>query len=284
MNTPTFFAGLTVIIKGGGDLATGVAVRLARAGFPLTMTELAYPLTVRRGAALAQAVFDGATTVEGVTARRCAPAAARTVMAAGEVALLVAPEAAELAALRPAVLVDAIMAKHNTGTVRADAALVIGLGPGFSAGDDCHAVVETNRGHHLGRVIWQGPAEDDTGVPGALPGLPPPAPRVLRAPLAGRVTPPLAIRAPVAAGATIATVAGPDGAAPVTAPFDGVLRGLVHPSVTVPAGLKIGDLDPRARPDYCFTVSDKSMAIGGGVLEAILDACRQGRLAVPPTH
>jgi xanthine dehydrogenase accessory factor len=145
-------------------------------------------------------------------------------------------------------------------------------------------VVETHRGHDLGRVIWQGPAQADTGVPGALPGLPPTATRVLRAPLAGRVTPHYAIGAAIPAGATIATVTGPEGAAPVIAPFDGVLRGLVHPSVTVPAGLKIGDLDPRARPEYCFTVSDKSLAIGGGVLEAILDACRQGRLALPPTH
>ncbi len=284
MSRPSLFAALPVVIKGAGDLGTGVAVRLARAGFPVIVTELAHPLTVRRAVALAQAVFDGETTVEGVTARRCTPAQVPSILAAGDVALLVAPDAAEIAAMRPAAVVDAIMAKMNTGTTRADAPLVIGLGPGFTAGDDCHAVIETNRGHHLGRVIWQGGTEADTGKPGDLPGLPPTISRVLRAPVAGRVTPHFAIGARIAAGAVIATVTGPDGDGPVIAPFDGVLRGLVHPSVEVPAGLKIGDLDPRARPEYCFTVSDKSLAIGGGVLETILDACRQGRLSLSTTR
>ena len=163
------------------------------------------------------------------------------------------------------------MAKRNTGT-RLDAApLVIALGPGFTVGVDCHAVVETNRGHNLGRVLWQGSAEPDTGTPGELPGVGKQASRVLRAPAAGHVVGRAAIGEWVEAGAVVATVQTNDGAvSEIVAPFAGVLRGLIHPSVEVWPGLKIGDLDPRADPAYCFTVSDKSLAIGGAVLEAVL--------------
>lgn len=259
-----------VLIKGAGDLATGVALRLARGGFPVVMTELPAPLTVRRGAALAQAVFDGLATVEGITAQRAMPDQVVEVLAAGRIPVLIDPAAQARAALQPTVLVDAILAKRNTGTARDHAPLVIGLGPGFVAGEECHAVIETHRGHDLGRVIWRGAAEPDTGQPGTLPGVAPHQSRVLRAPCAGRVRPQAAIGDAVDAGAVIAIVQGEDATRPLVAPFAGVLRGLIHPSVTVPAGMKIGDLDPRARREYCFTVSDKSLAIGGGVLEAIL--------------
>jgi xanthine dehydrogenase accessory factor len=168
------------------------------------------------------------------------------------------------------VLVDGIMAKVNTGTRLDDAPLVVGIGPGFYAGQDCHAVIETDRGHDLGRVIRYGSAAPDTGLPGALPGLPPTASRVLRAPQSGHVTPFCAIGDTLDEGALVATVTCPGGdPMPVHAPFRGVVRGLVHPSVVVRAGMKIGDLDPRARREYCFTVSDKSLAIGGGVLEVV---------------
>ena len=157
-----------VVIKGAGDLATGVALRLHRCGFAVIMTELARPLAVRRTVSFAQAVFDGATQVEGAIARACAPQEAEVVLATGAIPILVTPTTAELAALRPAVLVDAIMAKRNTGTTLDDAPLVVALGPGFTVGTDCHAVIETNRGHNLGRVIWRGSAEPDTGVEGAI--------------------------------------------------------------------------------------------------------------------
>ena len=149
-------SGVLVTIKGAGDLATGVAIRLHRAGFGVLMTEIERPLAVRRTVAFAQAVFDGVCRVEDVEARRCAAAEVDAVLAQGAVAVVVDPAAESLALWRPDVLVDAIMAKRNTGTHRADAPLVVALGPGFTAGVDCHAVIETNRGHNLGRVLVAG--------------------------------------------------------------------------------------------------------------------------------
>jgi xanthine dehydrogenase accessory factor len=270
------------LIKGAGDLASGAALRLHRAGFPLVMTETARPLAVRRRVAFAQAVYDGTCQVEEVTARLCTPDEVATVLAAGELPVLVDPQTHSLVSLRPFALVDAVMAKRNTGTRLGDAPLVVALGPGFTVGVDCHAVVETNRGHNLGRVLWVGSAEPDTGTPGEVPGAAPGAggraSRVLRAPLAGQVEPLAAIGDRVAGGAVLALVRSPDGAsAEVIAPFDGVLRGLIHPSVPVTGGMKIGDVDPRAERAHCFTVSDKSLAIGGGVLEAILTALQRGQ-------
>ena len=256
-----------VLIKGAGDLASGVAWRLHRCGFPVVMTEIARPLAVRRGVAFAQAVYAGEMTVQGVTARRVDDlAAAHAALDEGIIPVLVDPQAACRATLRPAVLVDAIMAKVNTGTHLEDAPLVIALGPGFTAGVDCHAVVETNRGHDLGRVLWEGSAMPDTGVPGEIGGQT--ARRVLRAPCAGQLRPLHAIGDRVQAGEVIATVNGEE----VQAPFAGVLRGLIHESVPLTAGMKIGDVDPRAVREHCFTISDKSLAIAGGVLEAILSA------------
>lgn len=260
-----------VVIRGAGDLASGIALRLHRAGFPVIHTEIEQPLAVRRTVAFAQAVFDGVCRVEEVTGRRCEIAEAAAVIAAGEIAVIVDPGGETLRQLQPPVVVDAIMAKRNTGTHRADAPLVVALGPGFSAGVDCHAVIETERGHNLGRVIWQGSAAPDTGEPGELPGVGRRGSRVLRAPVAGHVIGRCAIGDTVAEGATVAIVQdGQGGAQSVVAPFTGVLRGLIHPHVASTAGMKIGDLDPRAERDYCFTVSEKALAIGGGVLEAVL--------------
>ena len=163
------------------------------------------------------------------------------------------------------------MAKRNTGTHLDDAPLVVALGPGFTVGVDCHAVIETNRGHTLGRVLWHGSAEPDTGTPGELPGVGGKTSRVLRAPIGGHVEPLAKIGDHVRAGDLLAVVRGPQGeTGEVRAPFDGVLRGLIHPHVAVEAHMKIGDVDPRAAREHCFTVSDKSLAIGGGVLEAVL--------------
>jgi xanthine dehydrogenase accessory factor len=221
--------------------------------------------------AFAQAVFDGECQVEEVRGRRCVAAEAGATLAAGVLPVLVDPQAEAVSLLRPPVVVDAIMAKRNTGTHLGAAPLVVALGPGFTVGVDCHAVVETNRGHNLGRVLWQGSAEPDTGTPGELPGVGKQASRVLRAPAAGHVIGRAAIGERVETGAIVAVLQTDDGAmAEIVAPFAGVLRGLIHPSVEVWPGLKIGDLDPRAEPSYCFTVSDKSLAIGGAVLEAVL--------------
>ena len=260
-----------VFIKGAGDLASGVGLRLQRAGFPVVMTETPAPLAVRRRVAFAQAVFDGVCTVEEVTGRRCDVEEAQAVLASGAIPVLVDPQAHSLAQLRPPVLVDAIMAKRNTGTHRDAAPFVVALGPGFTVGGDCHAIIETDRGHDLGRVLWHGSAEPDTGTPGELPGIGGRASRVLRASLAGHVAALVEIGDRVSSGQVLAAVHGPDGAiGEVAAPFDGVLRGIVHHSVMVQPGMKIGDVDPRAKREHCFTVSDKALAIGGGVLEAIL--------------
>lgn len=259
-----------ILIKGAGDLASGVALRLRRCGFRVVMTELAQPLAVRRAVSFAQAVFDGECMVEGMRARRSSLAQLEQDFAQQAIPVLVEPTQQQMAQLGAAALVDAIMAKRNTGTAIAHAPLVMALGPGFSAGVDCHAVVETNRGHNLGRVIWNGSAEPDTGEPGEVTGVGRQASRVLRAPADGFVQPRCAIGERVAAGQVIAYLHGEQGTAPILAPFDGVLRGVIHPSVRVRSGMKIGDVDPRAKREYCFTVSDKSFAIAGGVLEAIL--------------
>lgn len=260
-----------VLIRGAGDLASGVAIRLHRSGFPVVMTEIERPLAVRRTVTFAQAVFDGVCRVEEVTGRRCCIEEVAAVIAQDEIAIVVDPHGETIRRLQPPIVVDAIMAKHNTGTTLQDAPLVVALGPGFTAGANCHAVIETERSHNLGRVIWRGSAAPDTSEPGELPGIGRRASRVLRAPVVGHVIGRCAIGDRVAEGAELAVVQDETGAEhPILAPFAGVLRGLIHPSVRVHVGMKIGDLDPRADVSYCFTVSDKSLAIGGGALEAIL--------------
>ena len=254
-----------VVIRGGGDLATGTAARLHRAGFAVIITELLRPLVLRRTVALAEAVFSGETQVEDLLGRRAgSPALARDLALQGVLPVLIDPECDCLSELRPVALVDARMRKLPNELGLAAAALVVGLGPGFVAGADCHAVVETRRGHRLGRVLWQGPAEADTRIPEAVGGQA--ARRVLRAPVDGLVEGLVEIGDLVKESQVVIRMA----AAEVRAPFDGVLRGLVHPGVEVPAGTKIGDVDPRGVPAYCWEISDKSLAVGGGVLEALL--------------
>jgi xanthine dehydrogenase accessory factor len=220
---------------------------------------------VRRTVAFAEAVFTGETFVQGVVARLARDVSEVLEMVNQDVLpVIIDPDASCRRQLRPRVIVDAIMAKENRGTTMDDAPLVVGLGPGFSAGMDCHAVVETNRGHDLGRVLWQGPAEPDTKIPGEVGGYR--GARVLRAPADGHVEAQVRIGEQVCEGQQIAHVNG----MPLVAPFLGVLRGIVHPDLAVKAGMKIGDLDARTDPRHCFTISDKSLAVGGGVLEAIL--------------
>jgi probable selenium-dependent hydroxylase accessory protein YqeC len=252
-----------VVVRGGGDLATGVVYRLHQAGFPVIVLELARPLVVRRRVALATAVLEDEVTVETVVGRRVDNATEALELApTGIVPVLVAP--AIPTALAIPILIDARMAKRNIDTAIEQARLVIALGPGFAAGVDCHAVIETMRGHHLGRVIWSGRALPDTGTPGIVAGKG--AERVLRAPIAGAVNWRHEIGDRVEGGDLLGDIEGE----PVLAPFDGVLRGLLAPGTRVRAGLKIGDLDPRADVSACFTISDKALAIGGGVLEAVL--------------
>ncbi len=254
-----------VLLRGGGDLATGVAVRLHRAGFPVMIAELPQPLAVRRAVAFSEAVYAGGITVESVAACLAAdPAAGRRCALRGEIAVVVDPNGESVHSLRPPILIDARMAKRPLDTRPEQASLVIGLGPGFVAGVHCHAVVETNRGHHLGRVYWQGGAEPDTGQPEPVRGYH--VERVLRAPTAGILQGRRQIGEKLQAGDLIATVDG----AELRAPFAGVLRGLIHDGLAVAAGLKVGDLDPRGLPETCFTISDKARAVGGGVLEAVL--------------
>lgn len=265
-----------ILVKGGGDLATGVAHRLHQAGFPVVIAELPQPMVVRRAVAFASAVYDGTITVEGVTARRVTDAQqARRVLARGEVAVLIDPHASAPRQLRPYILVDAIMAKQNTGTRITDAPIVIALGPGFQVGRDAHAVIETLRGHHLGRVYWSGHALDDTGVPDRVLGYD--EERVLRAPRAGVFRATRSIGDTVNAGDVVGWV---DGAA-VTATIGGVMRGLLADGLQVTEGLKLGDIDPRGLAEYCFTISDKARAVGGGVLEAVL---KLSHVSSPTSH
>jgi xanthine dehydrogenase accessory factor len=259
------FDNVQVLIKGAGDLATGVAARLWRSGFPVVMTELAQPLTIRRTVAFSEAVYEGETMVEELTARRISDGS-EVELAWREDRIPVFAECYEscVAAVKPRVLVDAILAKRNLSTRMDDAPFVIGLGPGFTVGQDVHAIVETNRGHYLGRVLWSGSAQPDTGVPGDIAGFG--RERVIHAPADGVFEHRVEIGDIVKAG----DIVGLAGQSPVTAPIGGVLRGLIHDGVAVQAGLKIGDVDPRAFTDHCRTISDKALAIGGGVLEAIL--------------
>ena len=259
------------VIRGGGDLATGVAWRLSRAGFPVVVTELPRPLTVRRMVALSSAVADGSVDVEGMIGRLASsPSEAVDIATSGDVGVLVSPD---LPQLGQRVVVDARLAKRNIDTTVDDAQLVVALGPGFTADVDCHAVVETKRGHHLGRVLWTGSAAPDTGTPGVVEGRA--AERVLRAPASGEVRWRVQIGDLVTKEAALGTI-GDD---MITAPFDGMIRGLIADRTLVAVGLKVGDVDPRNNPAYCSEISDKALAIGGGVLEAVLtgDGSRSAR-------
>lgn len=254
-----------VIIKGAGDLASGVAHRLWRCGFDVVMLELPQPLVVRRTVAFASAVYEGKMELEGVQARLCRNEnEIEELLTQRIIPVLVDPQGSIINKFKPDVLVDAILAKKNTGTALGDAPIVIGLGPGFVAGKDVHAVVETKRGHGLGKVIYSGSAAPNTGIPGEVGGYS--AERVLRAPAAGKFQPLKQIGDPVRQGETLATVNG----SPVLAPISGLIRGLLYPGLDVYKGMKIGDIDPRGEEVDFRTISDKARAVAGGVLEAIL--------------
>jgi len=259
------FPSIRVAIRGGGDLATGVAYRLHRCGFPVLITELPSPLMVRRAVSFGSAVIEGTLTVDGVEARRAdSLEEAIAIQSDDVIPVLVDPEAALLAEYAPTVLVDARMLKRMPEPLSFRPLLVIGLGPGFTAPENCDLVIETMRGHTLGRVIRQGSAQADTGQPDPVMGHS--SDRVLRAPADGILVTLASIGEKVEKGQPVAQV----GTEVITAPFNGVIRGLIHNGLTVKKGTKVGDVDPRGDPAYCFMISDKSLAIGGGVLEAML--------------
>jgi len=252
-----------ILIRGGGDLASGVAFRLHRAGFQIVITELPQPLAVRRAVAFSEAVYEGKWKVEGLTATLAhTREQIEVAFARNEIPVLVDPDLEQLAAFYPQLssIIDARLLKHSYPPLLSNAPFTIGLGPGFTARLNCHAFVETQRGHLLGRVFWSGSASTDSGQPDGDPR------RVLRAPASGRLIGCAKIGEHLEPGEVIAEVNGEK----VLAPFAGVLRGLIRPGLEVKQGLKIGDLDARDVSEYCFLVSDKALAIGGGVLEALL--------------
>ncbi len=256
---------LKIVIKGAGEMASGIAHRLFMANIKrIVMTEVPEPITVRRTVAFSEAVYEKESKVEGVRARLVGRAdEISNVWKEGRIAVIVDPEARVLREFKPDVVVDAIMAKRNTGTKKDEASLVIGVGPGFSAPDVVHAAVESNRGHNLGRVFYEGATEPHTGIPGSVMGYT--TERVLRSPHAGLIRHVKKIGDYVEKGETIMFV----GETPILAPFGGLLRGLIR-QVTVEADEKIGDVDPKGTMEHCYTVTEKARAIGGGVLEAIM--------------
>lgn len=256
---------MLVLIRGAGDIATGIALRLYRSGFRVVMTDVERPTAIRRTVAFSEAIRLGGCAVEGIEARRADdPAHARALLEAGFVPVLIDPECACRKALAPDALVDAILAKRNLGTRITDAPVVVGVGPGFTAGQDCHAVIETMRGHTLGRVIYEGSAIPNTNIPGLIGGFA--GERVLRAPADGVFKSIRAIGDIVEPGDTVGVVAGE----PMRCTIGGVLRGLLADGTETHRGMKAGDVDPRGNIENCFTSSDKALAVGGGVLEAIL--------------
>ena len=260
---------LRVLVRGGGEMASGIAYRLNRCHMKVLITEVAMPTTVRRTVAFAEAVYRGRHSIEGVEAVRVNSAAEIDALwERGAIPLLVDPEAKVRKVVRPETVVDAIMAKRESGIDKSYAPLVIGVGPGFIAGVDVHAVVETNRGHNLGRVLWQGQAEQDTGVPAPVAGYS--DERVLRVPQKGLFKALHEIGDAVQAGEVVAQVDGH----PIRAQIGGVLRGLLKDGIAVAQGIKAGDIDPRGEREYCYLISDKARAIAGGVLEAILHSLK----------
>ncbi len=256
---------LTVLIRGGGELASAVACRMAEGHFNVILTEVGQPQAVRRNVAFCEAVYEGKKTVEGKTARLVTSAyEARIAWEAGDLAIIVDPENNILTELKPDIEIDAMIAKKNLGTRITDAGLVIGLGIGFEAGKDSHVVIETNRGHNLGRVLREGIAEADTGNPGNIGGYT--TERVMRSPCEGIFRAEKKIGDMVKAGDVVAYVEGQ----PVKATIPGIIRGLLRDGTPVTKGFKSGDVDPRGNKEYCNTISDKGRTISGGVLEAIL--------------
>lgn len=257
---------LTVLIRGGGEIASAIAHRLHRSHFRVCLTEIANPVAVSRGTTFSEAVFDGVKTIEGVTAQLVSTSLEEIykVWEQRNIPIVIDPEASVNEELQPDVLVDATMAKRNTGTKITDAPLVIGMGPGFCAGRDVHIVVETNHSNNLGKVIFDGEAEKNTGTPVAIGGLT--SERVIWAPQAGTFTTDRKIGDSVIAGEIIGQVGDPG----LPAPISGMLRGLMRRGVKVSKNTKLVEVDPVNDKAVCYVIRDKMRAIAGGVIEAIM--------------
>ena len=267
-----------IVVRGGGDLATGTIYKLYKCGFSVLVLEVPNPSAIRRNAAFSEAVYEGIQTVEDVTCYLTDSIAnAEKQLSEGKLTMLVDPKGEAIHRLKPLAVVDAILAKKNLGTHRTMAPITVALGPGFEAGSDVDAVVETQRGHNLGRVLWQGKAAPNTGIPGIIAGFG--IERVIYSPAAGILRNICRITDTVKKGQTIAVIETETGNIPVTATLDGLLRGLIRDGYPVPEGFKIADIDPRVQEyENCFSISDKSRCIAGGVLEAIM--VRKGALGL----
>ena len=259
-----------IIVRGGGDLATGTIYKLYKCGFPVLILEVAAPSAIRRNVAFSEAVYQGVQTVEDMVCHHADSLAhAEALLQEGKLAVLVDPEGAAIARMKPMAVVDAILAKKNLGTCRDMAPITVALGPGFYAGKDVDAVIETKRGHHLGRVLWQGSAASNTGIPGIIGGYG--KERVIHSPAEGILRNVCRITDTVEKGQVLAVVESENGDVPVLASIDGLLRGLIRDAYPVTKGFKIADIDPRTEEyQNCFTISDKARCIAGGVVEAIL--------------
>ncbi|HSQ39660.1 MAG TPA: selenium-dependent molybdenum cofactor biosynthesis protein YqeB [Anaerolineales bacterium] len=255
-----------ILLRGGGDLASGVALRLHHSGFQVVITELPRPLAVRRLVSFSEAVYAGQISVEDLTARLVTADQLQVTLEAGEIPVLVDPDANHLLITSYQAVIDARLMKSHPSPLPTPVPLHIGLGPGFCAGRDCHAVIETRRSHTLGRVYWDGETAPDSGQPDGDPR------RVLRAASNGILTTLVRIGEHVQEGQLIAEIVDKETRTQVNSPFKGVLRGMLPDGMTVTRGLKLGDVDPRDDPALCRLVSDKALAVGGGVLEAILTA------------
>lgn len=253
-----------ILIRGGGDLASGVALRLHRAGLSVVITELEKPLAVRRSVSFAEAIYAGKASVEGLEGRSVESPGDMLkvlgILAKHQIPVIVDPDCRAAETLHPVAIVDARMKKSPPERLSHRALIYVGLGPGFVAPRDCHAVIETERGHTLGRVIWDGAALEDSGTPHGD------SRRILRAPASGILESDASIGNHLEAGQTIAMI----GEHKIVAPFIGILRGLLHPGTAAVEGMKIGDIDSREDPQLCELASDKSLAVGGGVLEALV--------------
>lgn len=256
---------MKVVVKGAGDLATGVAYVLKRAGFDVLMTEIAKPTVIRRTVSFADCMYKDEAVVENMSAKRADRDNYLDVLAEGKIPVLADPGAEIIKEFKPEVVVDAILAKKNLGTLKEDANLVIGLGPGFTAGKDVHVVIETMRGHDLGRIILHGEALPNTNTPGIIGGRS--EDRVLRAPANGVFKEIVAIGDYVKEHEVVASVDGVE----IEAPFDGVVRGLLKTGLVAFPGMKVGDVDPRPVQKNCFSISDKARALGGATLLAIME-------------
>ena len=265
-----------IIVRGGGDLATGTIYKLKKSGFPVLILEVPNPSAIRRNVAFCEAVYQGTQTVEDMTCYLVESVEqAEQFINEGKLCVLVDPMGESIARLKPLAVIDAILAKKNLGTNRNMAPITLALGPGFVAGEDVDAVIETKRGHNLGRVLWEGAAAPNTGIPGIIGGYG--KERVIHCPAKGILRNVKKITDTVSRGEVIAVVETEDGNVPVEATLDGILRGLIRDGYPVHVGFKMADIDPRAEEyENCFTISDKARCIAGGVLEALLQ--RKGEL------